>query len=88
MSNDPSLLALLGAIRDGDEADVPLDNDMLGTQLGWSASEVAARLSAAREQMLIWGSRVGGTPAPRYVDLELTVQGRRVIAASESKPQV
>ena len=88
MSSDPSLLALLGAIRDGDEVGDPLDNDMLTTKLGWSPSEVAAQLEAARERMLIWGSRVGGTPAPQYVDLELTVQGRRLITAAESQPEV
>ncbi len=82
MSADDQLLALLGAIRDGDDADAPMDNDTLKARLGWTAGEVADHLAAARSSMLIWGARVGGTPAPRYADLELTVQGRRWMSAA------
>ena len=83
MSDDADLVTLLRAIRDGDAADDPMDNDMLSTRLGWSADDVAFRLSSAKDRMLIWGSRSGGTPAPRFTDLELTVQGRRFMAAVE-----
>jgi hypothetical protein len=83
MSDDAELLALLRAIRDGDAADDPMDNDMLSTRLGWTANDVALHLTSARDRMLIWGSRSGGTPAPRFTDLELTVQGRRFMAAVE-----
>ncbi|MGI9053141.1 MAG: hypothetical protein ACR2HQ_10900 [Ilumatobacteraceae bacterium] len=82
MSDDEALLALLGAVRDGDEADEPMDSDSLGARLGWSPTDVASRLTTARAQMLIWGARVGGNPGPKFVDLELTVQGRRFIAAA------
>ncbi len=82
MSDDEALLALLGAVRDGDDADEPMDSDTLSRRLGWSATDVASRLTSARARMLIWGARVGGSPAPRFVDLELTVQGRRFMAAA------
>jgi hypothetical protein len=39
----------------------------------------ASALAEARARLLIWGMRVGGTPAPRFEDLELTVQGRRLL---------
>ena len=83
MSDDVDLVALLGAIRDGDAADDPMDSDMLSARLGWSANDVALHLTSAKDRMLIWGSRSGGTPAPRFTDLELTVQGRRFMAAVE-----
>jgi hypothetical protein len=85
MSADAYLLVLLEVIRDGDEADAPLDNDLLSKRLGWTATDVAMRLADARAEMLIWGSRVGGAPAPQFVDLELTVQGRRFVAAAEAR---
>ena len=34
-----------------------------------------------RHAGLIWGFRNGQRPAPWYTDLELTVQGRRFLAA-------
>ena len=83
MSDDAELVALLRVIHDGDAADAPMDNDMLSTRLGWSADHVALQLTSAKDRMLIWGSRSGGTPAPRFTDLELTVQGRRFMAAVE-----
>ena len=83
MSDEADLLALLRAIRDGDDADVPVDNDELSTRLGWNAHDVATQLTAAKARMLIWGSRSGGTPAPQYTDLEVTVQGRRFMASSD-----
>lgn len=84
MCDDATLLALLRAIRDGDAADAPMDNEMLGAQLGWTPNDVASHLLSAKDRMLIWGSRIGGTPAPRYADLEITVQGRRFMAAAET----
>ena len=48
MSADAYLLVLLEVIRDGDEADAPLDNDLLSKRLGWTASDVATRLADAR----------------------------------------
>ena len=82
MSADDTLLMLLRAIRDGDDAGEPLDSDMLSARLGWSATDVAAGLSSARKRMLIWGARVGGSPAPRFADLEITVQGRRLMSTA------
>jgi hypothetical protein len=84
MSDDDALVALLYAVREGDDADELMDNDTLSARLGWTAKDVATRLTSARDQMLVWGSRVGGTPAPRFADLELTVQGRRFLAAAEA----
>jgi hypothetical protein len=84
MCDDADMLALLRAIRDGDVADEPMDNEMLSARLGWTAKDVASHLMSAKDRMLIWGSRIGGTPAPRYADLEVTVQGRRFMAAAEA----
>jgi len=82
MAADDELLTLLRAIGDGDDADAPVDSDTLSTSLRWTPDEVAARLKDARAQMLIWGIRTGGTPAPRFAELELTVQGRRLMASA------
>jgi hypothetical protein len=36
--------------------------------------------------LLIWGMRVGGVPGPQFEDIELTVQGRRLLLASHGAP--
>ena len=43
----------------------------------------AASLGEAKARLLIWGMRIGGTPAPRFDDIELTVQGRRLLLAAD-----
>ncbi|MBA3606780.1 MAG: hypothetical protein M3487_13190 [Actinomycetota bacterium] len=84
MSTDDRLIELLGAIRAGDEADEPMDNELLMARLGWSDDDVAAGLAAAKDRSLIWGMRTGGRPMPHFGDLELTVQGRRFMAAQRA----
>jgi hypothetical protein len=84
MSSDAAILALLRAVHDGEGGDRLMDNNSLRTRLGWTAKDVAAALEAARQQMLVWGSRVGGTPAPQFADLELTVQGRRLLVRADA----
>jgi hypothetical protein len=71
---------LLEAIRDGDFAEAPMDNEMLGAALDMPLTTVALVLQEAKERSLIWGIRSGRQPAPWYADLELTVQGRRFLA--------
>jgi hypothetical protein len=73
---------LLAAIDAGDAAGSPMSNDLLVDRLGWTADDVATLLGSAREQMLVWGQRGYGAPAPRFESLELTVQGRRWMASN------
>lgn len=86
MSTDARLVELLDAIRAGDEADALMDNESLVERLGWSADDVASGLAAAKDRSLIWGTRTGGRPNQRFGELELTVQGRRFMAAQEAAP--
>jgi hypothetical protein len=76
------LLALLRVIDSGAGGTSSLDNAAVARRLGWTAAVTAASLGEAKAGMLIWGIRVGGTPAPCFEDLELTVQGRRMLSAA------
>jgi hypothetical protein len=73
------LIAMLTVIRDAEGGADSVDNGTLCRRLGWSEDVAASRLGVARDRLLIWGVRVGGQPRPRFVDLELTVQGRRFL---------
>jgi hypothetical protein len=77
MSDDERMLALLVAIRGGDERGQLMTNELLVDHLGWSPDEVATQLGEARAQLLIWGVRAGGAPKPHFTELEVTVQGAR-----------
>ena len=79
---DDDLVPVLQAVQRGDDADLLLDNEGIALALGLSLDEVARRLGVAKARSLIWGFRAGRTPAPWFTDLELTVQGRRVVVAS------
>jgi hypothetical protein len=81
LSNE-DLAAVLHAIQHGDESDTLLDNAGVARVLGLSLEVVAERLAAGKEMSLVWGIRNGQRPAPWYTDLELTVQGRRFLAAN------
>jgi hypothetical protein len=70
---------LLEAVRDGDFADAPMDNEMLAAALNMPLTSVALVVQEAKARSLIWGIRNGRQPAPWYADLELTVQGRRFL---------
>jgi hypothetical protein len=80
MSDDERLLQLLAAIQTGEDSDRLMTNDLLVKRLKWKPAEVAACLADAKQRMLLWGVPSGGTPKPYYEDLELTVQGRRLLA--------
>ena len=76
------LLDLLRAIAEVQDGPGEIDNDVVGALLGWPADIVARRLASAREQLLLWGVCLGRTPTPRFSDVELTVQGQRLVRAS------
>jgi hypothetical protein len=75
MCADEDLVSMLRVVREADEAREPIDSDALASRLGWSDERTANLIAEAREALLIWGVRVGGMLA----DLELTVQGRRLL---------
>jgi hypothetical protein len=79
--SDDDLLTMLRAIDAGDAGSGPLDSSGVARRLGWTAATTASSLSDAKASMLIWGIRVGGTS---YEDIELTVQGRRLLTASRA----
>jgi hypothetical protein len=79
---DDHLVAMLRTIGDV-EAAGELDNATIGRSLGWTAAMTATSLEAAKGRLLIWGIRVGGTPGPRFEEIELTVQGRRFLTAAD-----
>jgi hypothetical protein len=73
------LVAILIAIRDIDETGRSVDNAAVARRLRWDAEVVADRLAHARARMLIWGVRGGGRTSPHFSDIELTVQGQRLL---------
>lgn len=77
---------LLSALRRGDETGSVVSSDMLATDLGWSAADVADTLRRARDEMLVWGMRSGGQPQPHFDDIELTVQGNRYLRTPPAGP--
>jgi hypothetical protein len=80
------LLHLLRVIADSTDRSPQLDSSDVSRTLGWSDAVTASSLAEARARLLIWGMRVGGTPAPRFEDIELTVQGRRLLLAADRMP--
>lgn len=85
-STEQEIVSVLLAVQQGDEADHLLDNEGLAGALGLSLVDVAQRLEEAKARGLIWGFRNGQRPAPWYTDLELTVQGRRLLDAHRPDP--
>ena len=77
------LLAMLRVIADSTERSEPLNSSDLSRRLGWSDAVTGASLAEARERLLIWGMRTGGSATPRFEDVELTVQGGRLLLASD-----
>lgn len=73
------MVQLLAVVADGDNADEPVDNRIIAKNLGWDLDAVAAYLHEAKERSLVWGHRTGDKPAPWFNELEITVQGRRLI---------
>jgi hypothetical protein len=79
MSDDRLMVQLLGVVLRGDDSGAPVDNSMLASRLGWDLEAVASCLHEAKERSLVWGQRSGDKPAPWYKELEITVQGRRLL---------
>jgi hypothetical protein len=79
MSDDRRMVQLLGVVLKGDDSGAPVDNSMLASKLGWDLEAVATCLHEAKERSLVWGQRSGDKPAPWYKELEITVQGRRLL---------
>jgi hypothetical protein len=75
------LCRLLEAVRDGDFADTPVDNEMLAAALQLPLASVALVVQEAKARSFIWGIRSGRQPGPWYTDLEVTVQGQRFLAS-------
>jgi hypothetical protein len=80
--SEDQLVAMLRSIDERDAAAGQLDSAALGRCLGWTAARTAASLAVAKRRLLIWGIRVGGSPAPCFEDIELTVQGRRLLRSA------
>ena len=80
--SDHDLLAMLQIIGGLGVRAESLDSTTVSRKLGWADARTAASLGEAKARLLVWGIRVGGTPAPRFEDIELTVQGRRLLAAA------
>ncbi len=80
MCDGGQLLDLLAAIQTGEDSDRLMTNDLLVKRLKWKPGEVASCLAEAKQRMLLWGVPSGGTPKPYFEDLELTVQGRRLLS--------
>jgi hypothetical protein len=76
-------LVMLRSIGDREADADQLDSATLARRLGWTAARTAEMLGTAKGCLLIWGIRVGGTPAPYFEEIELTVQGRRLLTAAD-----
>ena len=81
MAEGDRILELLTAVRQGEESGQAMSDEMLVEHLGWSDVEVADWLCTARARLLIWGLPGSGNPRPQFNELELTVQGRRLLTA-------
>jgi hypothetical protein len=79
MTDDRLMVQLLGVVLKGDDSGAPVDNSVLASKLGWDLETVASCLHEAKERSLVWGQRSGDKPAPWYKELEITVQGRRLL---------
>ena len=79
---DEQLVAMLRTIGEREVSAEQLDSKVLGRCLGWTPAQTSASLVAAKAGLLIWAIRVGGNPGPCFEDIELTVQGRRFLAAA------
>ena len=77
--NDAQMVQLLGVVLGGDDSGAPVDNSIIAARLGWNLETVALYLNEAKERSLVWGQRSGDKPAPWFKELEITVQGRRLL---------
>jgi hypothetical protein len=84
--SEDDLVAMLRVIGESAGRSDPLDSADVSRRLGWSDAVTASSLGEARARLLVWGIRSGGAPAPRFEEIELTVQGRRLLLAVDSRP--
>jgi hypothetical protein len=82
MSDDRQMMELLEVVLSGDDSGAPVDNSIIAARLGWNLEDVATCLHEAKERSLVWGQRSGDKPAPWYKELEITVQGRRLLRSN------
>ena len=86
MSSEEEMTQLLRAVKDGDLAGAPVDNEMLAAVLKLPLVSIASCLQEAKERSFVWGVRSGRQPGPWYEELEVTVQGKRFLSASTAVP--
>ena len=86
MPDDRQMMQLLGVVLKGDDSGAPVDNSIIAARLGWDLETVASCLHEAKERSLVWGQRSGDKPAPWFKELEITVQGRRLVRSHSGKP--
>ena len=84
-SNDQHMVAMLGIVLTGDDSGAPVDNSIIAARLGWNLEAVASCLHEAKERSLVWGQRSGDKPEPWFKELEITVQGRRLLRSHSAK---
>ena len=82
--NDKQMVKLLGVVLKGDDSGAPVDNSIIANRLGWDLEVVATCLHEAKERSLVWGQRSGDKPAPWFKELEITVQGRRLLRSNSA----
>jgi hypothetical protein len=76
---DPELVLALRALLAADEAGTPFDNEQLSKALGWDLTRTGDCLKVAKDQSLIWASRGSRLPGPWFSEIEVTMQGRRLL---------
>jgi len=84
-TDDLQMVQLLAVVLGGDDSGTPVDNSIIATRLGWNLEVVAKLLNEAKERSLVWGQRSGDKPAPWFKELEITVQGRRLVRSHSTK---
>ena len=85
LANDQNMAKLLAVVLSGDDSGTPVDNSIIAKRLGWDLEAVASCLNEAKERSLVWGQRSGDKPAPWFKELEITVQGRRLLRSQPRK---
>ena len=83
--DDQEMVKLLAVVLSGDDSGAPVDNSIIAARLGWNLETVATCLNEAKERSLVWGQRSGDKPAPWFKELEITVQGRRLLRSKAGK---
>jgi hypothetical protein len=86
VATEEELAHLLQAVRNGEFADAPVDNEMLAAALQLSLVSIASSLQEAEARSFVSGVRSGRQPGPWYTDLEVTVQGQRFLSGRGAGP--